>query len=105
MSPLTVGVLGLPLVAGTLLLFGAARKELVLLMEVALFGANVALHFTAPQLVVLALVSAIYPCMATVGVLTREFGWKAAWAIIGASLGVTILLGGIASRILMVVFK
>ncbi len=105
LSPVTVGILGLPVVAGTLLLFGAARKELVLLMAVALFGANISVHFTSVQLVVLALVATIYPCMATVGVLTKEFGWKAGWAIIGASIGVTLLVGGIASRILTLVLK
>lgn len=105
LSPLTVGVLGLPVIAGTFLLFGAARKELVLLMAVAVFGTNLALHLTSPQLIVLALVATIYPCMATIGVLTKEFGWKAAWAIIGASLGVTLLLGGIANKILTVVLK
>jgi len=105
MSPITVGLLGLPLIAGTFLIFGAARKELVLLTAVAVFGTNLALHLTSPQLVVLALVATIYPCLATVGVLTKEFGWKSAWAIIGASIGVTLVVGGIASRILTLVLK
>ncbi len=105
LSPLTVGVLGLPVIAGTFLLFGAARKELVLLMAVAVFGTNLALYLTPAQLVVLALVATIYPCMATIGVLTKEFGWKAAWVIIGASLGVTLLVGGMAARILPLVLK
>jgi ferrous iron transport protein B len=78
LSPLTVGWLGLPLIGGILLIFGAARKELVLLMAVALFGTNLATVFTPTQLIVLALVGAIYPCFATVGALTKEFGWKAA---------------------------
>ena len=99
-SFLTVGVLGLPVVAGTFLIFGAARKELTLLMAVVIFGTNLALHLTSAQLIVLALVATIYPCMATIGTLTKEFGWKAAWAIIGASLFVTILVGGIAARLL-----
>ena len=105
LSPVTVGLLGLPVVAGTFLIFGAARKELVLLMAVAVLGTNLARYLTSPQLVVLALVATIYPCMATIGVLTKEFGWKAAWAIIGASVGVTLLLGGIASKILTAVLK
>jgi ferrous iron transport protein B len=105
LSPITVGLLGLPVIAGTFLLFGAARKELVLLMAIAVFGANLALHLTSSQLVVLALVATIYPCMATIGVLTKEFGWKAAWSIIGASFGVTFLVGGVASKILTLVLK
>ncbi|MDO8472984.1 MAG: ferrous iron transport protein B [Dehalococcoidia bacterium] len=93
----TVGWLGLPVIAGTLLVFGAARKELILLMAVTLFGSNLALHLTPANLVVLALVGMLYPCLATIGALTKEFGWKPAWAIIGANLAVAILVGGIAA--------
>lgn len=104
LSFLTVGILGLPVIAGTFLLFGAARKELTLLMAIAIFGTNLALHLTSPQLIVLALVATFYPCMATVGTLTKEFGWRSAWAIIGANLAITFLVGGIAARILSLVF-
>jgi ferrous iron transport protein B len=100
LSFLTVDWLGLPLIGGILLIFGAARKELVLLMAVALVGTNLAAAFTPVQLVVLALVGAIYPCFATVGALTKEFGWKAAWAIIAANLAVAMLIGGIAAKLL-----
>ncbi len=105
LSFLTAGILGLPVIAGTFLIFGAARKELTLLMAVAIFGTNLALHLTPPQLIVLALVASIYPCMATIGTLTKEFGWKAAWAIIGASFAITFLVGGIAARILPLALK
>jgi ferrous iron transport protein B len=104
LSFLTVGWLGLPAVGGILLIFGAARKELILLMAVALYGTNLAAFFTPVQLIVLALVGTIYPCFATVGALTREFGWKAAWAIIGVNLAVAILIGGIAAKLLVLVF-
>jgi ferrous iron transport protein B len=100
LSFLTVGVLGLPVIAGTFLIFGAARKELTLLMAVVIFGANLALHLTSTQLVVLALVATIYPCVATIGTLTKEFGWRSAWAIIGASFATTFVVGGIAARVL-----
>ena len=99
-SFLTVGWLGLPVVAGTLLIFGAARKELILLMAVAIFGTNLAAVLTPVQLIVLALVGTIYPCFATIGTLTKEFGWKAAWAIIGANMATAIIIGVIAARIL-----
>jgi len=104
LSFLTVGWLGLPAIAGVLLIFGAARKELILLMAVVIFGTNLAAAFTPAQLVVLALFGMIYPCFATFGVLTTEFGWKSAWAIIGANLLVAILIGGIAARLLALVF-
>ena len=104
LSFLTVGWLGLPVVGGILLIFGAARKELILLMAVALLGTDLGAFFTPVQLIVLALVGTIYPCFATVGALTKEFGWKAAWAIIGANLAVAILIGGIVAKLLMLVF-
>jgi ferrous iron transport protein B len=101
---LTVKWLGLPAIAGALLIFGAARKELILLMAVALLGTDLSLYFTSTQIVVLALVGMIYPCFATIGALTKEFGWKSAWAIIGVNLVVALLIGGIAARLLDLVF-
>lgn len=85
--------------AGILLIFGAARKEMVLLMAVVLFGSNLSAVFTNQQIFVLALVSMVYPCFATIGVLIKEYGWKAAWAIIGVNVGVALLVGGIADKI------
>lgn len=99
LSPITVFWLGLPLIGGILLIFGAARKELILLTAVAIFGKDLTVVFTPAQLMVLALVGVIYPCFATIGVLTKEFGWKPAWAIIGANLGVALIVGGIAARV------
>ena len=104
LSFLTVGWLGLPLIGGVLLIFGAARKELILLMAVVLLGTDLAAYFTPVQLIVLALVGTIYPCFATVGALTKEFGWKSAWAITGANMAVAILIGGIAAKLLGLVF-
>jgi ferrous iron transport protein B len=103
-SFLTVKWLGLPAVAGTLLIFGAARKELILLMAVVIFGPNLAAFLTPVQLIVLALVGIIYPCLATVGVLTREFSWKSAWAIIGANLATAVIVGVVAAKLLPLVF-
>jgi len=102
-SFLTVGWLGLPVIAGTLLIFGAARKELILLMAVVIFGTNIGAFLTPVQLIVLALVGTIYPCFATVGVLTKEFGWKSAWAIIGTNLATAILAGVVAAKLLPLV--
>ena len=72
-------------------------------MAVAIFGANLALHLNPSQLLTLALVATIYPCMATIGTLTKEFGWKPAWGIIGASLTTTVLVGAVAARVLPLV--
>ena len=100
LSFLTVNWLGLPVIAGVLLLFGLARKELILIMAVVLLGTDLSLVLTTPQLIVLAFVGSIYPCLATIGVLTKEFGWRPAWTIIAANLATAILLGGILMRLL-----
>jgi ferrous iron transport protein B len=103
LSFLTVGWLGLPLAAGILLIFGVVRKELVLLMAVAIFGANLAGYLSPVQLIVLALVGTVYPCLATIGALVREFGGKAALAIIAANIAVAVLVGGVAAKLLALV--
>ena len=105
MSPLTVGVLGLPVITGILLIFGFVRKELVLLGAVAIFGsANLSLFMTPVQLVTLALVSLIYiPCISVIAVLAKDFGWKAAATISLANIVSAILIGGLAFRILQLI--
>jgi len=104
LSFLTVSWLGLPTIAGVLLIFGLARKELILLMAVVLLGSDLAAVLAPAQLIVLAFVGAIYPCLTTVGVLVREFGWKASLTIIGTNLAVALLLGGLLFRLLTLVF-
>ncbi|MDO8567854.1 MAG: ferrous iron transporter B, partial [Dehalococcoidales bacterium] len=104
LSPLTVTWLGLPAIAGILLIFGTVRKELILLTLVAISGANLALVLNPVQLMVLALVGILYlPCIATIGILAKEFGWKAAAGISAANLVSAILAGGIAARLLPLV--
>ncbi len=104
MSFLTVKWLGLPAIAGILLIFGAVRKELILLTLVAIYGTNLALVLTPAQFIVLALVGILYlPCIATIGILAKEFGWKAAVAISAANLASALLVGGIATRLLALV--
>jgi len=102
MSPLTVTWLGLPAIAGILLIFGVVRKELILLTLVAIYGANLALVLTPVQFVVLALVGMMYvPCIATIAILAKEFSWKAATVISLANLAAALLVGGLAYRLLM----
>ena len=102
MAPLTVMWLGLPVVTGILLILGVVRKEFILLGAVAIFGStNLALFFTPVQLLTLALVAMLYiPCLSTIIILTKEFGWKAAITISLANIVSAILIGGLAFRLL-----
>jgi len=101
-SPVTVLWLGLPTIAGVLLIMGLIRKELVLVGAVAIFGTvNLALYFTAPQLITIALINIIFiPCVSTITVLAKDNGWKNATIITAANFATAILVGGIAIRIL-----
>ena len=105
LSPITVFWLGLPAIAGILLILGFVRKEMVLLAAVAIFSStNLALFFSPVQLVTLALVNMIYiPCLSTVAVLAKDYGWKTAVVISVANFAVAILVGGIAFRLLSIV--
>lgn len=106
LAPITVAWLGLPAIAGIFLIFGIARKEMVLLTLAVIMGTeNFGSIMTPVQLIVLALVSMIYiPCLATIFTLASEFGWKKSIAITLSETGLAILLGGIAYRLLMPVF-
>ena len=102
LSPIVVGWLGLPAICGILLIFGVLRKELILVMLAGLLGTtNFAQILTPVQMIVLALVSLLYiPCLATLAVFWREFGWKKTTAVVALELFLAILLGGLAYRIL-----
>jgi ferrous iron transport protein B len=102
LSPITVFWLGLPSIAGVLLILGFVRKEMVLLAAVAIFSTtNLALFFKPVQLITLALVNVIYiPCLSTVAVLAKDYGWRTAAVISLANLAVAILVGGLAYRLL-----
>jgi ferrous iron transport protein B len=102
LTPLTAWWLGLPTLAGVLLILGTVRKELVLVGAVAILGTtNLALYFSSVQLVVMALVAMLYiPCVSTVTILGKEFGWKAAATISLANIAVAVLIGGMAFRLL-----
>jgi len=102
LSPITVKWLGLPVITGILLIFGILRKELILLMLAVLLGTtNFAQVLSQTQMIVLALVSMFYiPCVATIAVLRKEFGWKRALGITAFKIIFAITIGGIASRLL-----
>jgi ferrous iron transport protein B len=103
--PLTVGWLGLPAIAGILLILGVVRKEFILLGAVAIFGStNLALFLTPVQLITLALIGILYiPCLSTIAVLAKDFGWKTAAAISTANFVSAIIVGGIAFRLLSLI--
>ena len=103
-SPLTVAWLGLPAVTGIALIFGVLRKELTLIMLASLFGTtNFALVMTPTQMIVFTLVVMLYiPCVATIGALVKEFGWKKALLITVVEILLALLVGGIAFRLLTI---
>ena len=102
LAPLTVWWLGLPVWAGILLILGTVRKEFVLIGAVAILGTtNLLAGFSPVQLVVMALVAMLYiPCISTIAILGKEFGWKATAVISTANIGVALLVGGLAYRLL-----
>jgi ferrous iron transport protein B len=102
LTPITVWWLGLPVVAGILLIFGIVRKEMTILTLAVIFHTtNFGSIMTPIQLIVLALVSMIYiPCLANILALASEFGWKNALVVTIAEIGTAIIIGGIAFRVL-----
>jgi ferrous iron transport protein B len=100
--PITVLWLGLPAFAGVLLLLGAVRKELIILGAAAILGTtNLLTGFTSIQLVIMALVAMLYiPCISTMTMLGKEFGWKTATIISIANISTALIIGGLAFQIL-----
>jgi len=105
LSPLTVAWLGLPAIAGILLILGVVRKEFILLASVAVFGStNLALFLTPVQLITLALVGILYiPCLSTIAVLAKDFGWRTTAVISAANFATALIVGGVAFRLLSLV--
>lgn len=106
LDPVTVKWLGLPSITGILLIFGILRKELILVMLAAYLGTS---EFdsvlTSQQMLTLAVVSMFYvPCIATISVLWKEYGWKKALAVSFLEILFAIILAGIVKRILDFVF-
>jgi ferrous iron transport protein B len=101
LTPLTVSWLGLPAFAGVLLLLGIVRKEFILLTLVSFVGTDLSLALSPTQFIVLAIVGMLYiPCLSTIGILIREFGWKAAGTITSANLITAFIVGGLFAQIL-----
>jgi ferrous iron transport protein B len=101
-SFITVSWLGLPPITLTPLIFGILRKELTLVMLAALVGtSNFATILTGTQMIVYATVIMLYiPCIATIAVLARQFGYKRALTVTLFEAGFALLIGGLMLRIL-----
>jgi ferrous iron transport protein B len=79
LAPVVHGILGLPDILGSTLVFGFFRKELVLVMANSAFGvkAITQLPLTGGQVVVFAVFVTLYfPCFSTFVVMWKEFGKK-----------------------------
>ena len=102
MSPLTVWWLGLPAFTGVLFILGILRKEAAVVLLAGVAGTvNIPSVMSPVQMFVFCLVMMLYiPCIATITALGRETGWRNAAAITLAEIGLAVLVGGIAFRLL-----
>jgi ferrous iron transport protein B len=105
LSPVTVLWLGLPAITGITLIFGVLRKELTLIMLATLLGTtNFAQVLTPVQMITFTLVAMFYiPCIATISALVKELGWKKALFITVFEILFALTIGGIVSRLLVLV--
>ncbi len=101
-SFVAVSWLGLPAITMIPLIFGIFRKELTLVMLAALVGtSNFSTVLTGTQMIVYATVIMLYiPCIATIAVLVRQFGYRKALAVTLFEIGFAVLLGGLMFRAL-----
>ncbi len=107
LAPISTGLLGLPPVAGIALALAVLRKELALQLLLTLaiaqfgLGARSLASFMSPgQLLVFAVVTGLsVPCVATIGALAGEFGWRPAVAVSGATLVTALGTGAVVARL------
>jgi ferrous iron transport protein B len=102
LRPVTELWLGLPVATGVVLIFGILRKELTLILLASLMEtSNFALILSPIQMFVFSFVVMVYvPCIATIAVLVKEFGYRRAAVISLSEIGLAVVLGGILFRIL-----
>lgn len=96
-SPVSVGLLGLPAFAATALVFGILRKEMALEILAVLAGtANFLLVLTPLQMYVFAVITTIYiPCVATIAILKHELGTRDTAAISVFTIVLALTVGAI----------
>ena len=104
MKPVTVLWLGLPAATGVVLIFGVLRKELTLILLASMMGtSNFALILSPVQMFVFAFVVMVYvPCIATIAVLVKEFGYRKAAVISLLEIALAVGLGGFIYRLLII---
>lgn len=102
-SPVTVGLLGLPVATGIAFIFGFLRKELALIMLATYVGTTDFSTFMTPaQMIAFTLVMVLYiPCVATLSALIKEYGLKNALAITLMDVTLAIFIGSVGIRVLM----
>ncbi|MHC1589348.1 MAG: ferrous iron transport protein B [Candidatus Hecatellaceae archaeon] len=97
LEPLTLNVLGLPREVGVTLIFGVLRKELTLIMLIQALGtANIETVLSTVQILVFTVFVVFYvPCISSIMVMWREYGWKTALASTILNLLIAILLASV----------
>jgi ferrous iron transport protein B len=111
LKPFVEWTLGLPAVAGVVLVMAFLRKELafqlLVTVAIAIYGAGAAnlSHFmTNQQIVVYVIVNTLYiPCVATFAVLTREFGKRTALGISAFTITTAFIVGALTRLVLALV--
>ncbi len=95
LSPVIVGMLGLPAVCSIAFIVGILRKEMALgMLQILAGGVALEAFMTPDQFVVFGVVMAVYmPCVATLITMWREIGWKETIGVSVLSIVVAILLG------------
>ncbi|HXY87525.1 MAG TPA: ferrous iron transport protein B [Candidatus Acidoferrales bacterium] len=98
MTPITVGVLGLPAFTAICLIYGVLRKEMAIEMLAIASGTFIFSTVMTPvQIFVFCLVVTLYiPCLATFSVVVRELNWR--WAVGGSifTIVLALIVGGAA---------
>ncbi|MFW9831813.1 MAG: ferrous iron transport protein B [Candidatus Thorarchaeota archaeon] len=101
-APLVVGWLGLPPETAAALIYGVLRKELTVELLIVLANGPINTFMTIRQMFVFALVTTIYiPCLATITVLGREYGWKYTMILAFTTISLAFLLGGVVNWLLL----
>lgn len=95
LSPVIVGMLGLPAVCSIAFIVGILRKEMALgMLQILAGGVALEAFMTPDQFIVFGVVMAVYmPCVATLITMWREIGWKETIGVSVLSIVVAILLG------------
>ncbi len=102
LAPVVKGILGLPDILGSTLVFGFFRKELVLVMANSAFGVKAIsqLPLSGGQVVVFAVFVTLYfPCFSTFVVMWKEFGKK----VVFLSSVISIIVALIAAFVLKLI--